>query len=104
MSAAVPGILHEGRVVLETPTDWPDGARVEVRLVEPVAKIGLSEEEWSDSPEAIAHWIRWYDSLQPLEMTPEEEADLATWRQRVKEYTIANMHKDIDRRSQGLLA
>jgi len=34
--------------------------------------------------------------LEPLEITPEEEADLAEWRQRVKEYTIANMHKGIE--------
>jgi hypothetical protein len=31
-----------------------------------------------------------------LLFTPEEEADIAAWRQRVKEFTIANMNKRID--------
>src|SRR5579862_1517086 len=97
MNEAIPGTFHEGRVVLETPVDWPEGAKVEVELVDPESKIGISEEEWSDSPEAIAEWIRWYDSLEPLQITPEEEAEIAAWRQKIKEYTIANMHKNIDR-------
>jgi hypothetical protein len=57
----------------------------------------MSEEEWSDSPEAIEDWLRWYDSLEPLEFTPQEEADLAAWRQKVKEYDIAKTHKRIER-------
>jgi hypothetical protein len=38
----------------------------------------------------------WYDSLEPLEFTSDERTDLAAWRQKVKEYTIANMHKGIE--------
>ena len=98
MNDVVPGTVHEGRIVLETPIDWPEGAKVAVALVEAESnRIGISEEEWSDSPEAIAEWIRWYDSLKPLQITPEEEAEIAAWRQKIKEYTIANMNKDIDR-------
>jgi hypothetical protein len=95
-NTVVPGTFHEGRVVLETPVDWPEGAKVEVVLVEPGERIGLTESEWSDTPEAIEEWIRWYDSLEPLQFTPEEEADIAAWRKRIKEYTIANMHKDVE--------
>jgi hypothetical protein len=97
MGDTVTGTVHEGGIVLETPVDWPEGAKVAVALVESEpTKIGITEEEWSDTPEAIADWIRWYDSLQPLQMAPEEEADLDAWRQKIKEFTIANMHKDVD--------
>ena len=41
------------------------------------------------TPEEIEDWLRWYHSLEPLEFTPEEEADLAAWRRKVKEYEIA---------------
>jgi hypothetical protein len=58
--------------------------------------IGVSDEDWSNSPEAVADWLAWYDSLEPLEFTSEERTDLAAWRQKVKEYTIANMHKGIE--------
>jgi hypothetical protein len=76
--------------------DWPEGRRL---LVEPDLSQndpgGVREEEWSNSPEAIAKWLEWYDSLEPLIFTPEEERDIAAWRQKVKEHTIANMHKDL---------
>jgi hypothetical protein len=58
----------DGQIVPDGPVDWPDGARL---LVEPDP---MPNEECSDSPEAIADWLRWYDSLQPLIFTDEERA------------------------------
>jgi hypothetical protein len=86
-----------GRIVPDGPVDWPEGCRL---MIEPetleAGFVGLREEDWSTSPEAITDWLAWYDSLDPLEFTPEERADLAEWRQKVKEYTIANMHQGIE--------
>ena len=45
---------------------------------------------------AIADWLAWYDSLEPLIMTTEEEAELADWRRKVKEYTIARMQEGFE--------
>lgn len=93
---AIKGTYREGQVVLAAPADWPDGTEV---IVEPMPReqtLGIREEDWPDTPEAIAEWLKWYDSLEPLEFTPEEEAEIAAWRQKNKEYTIANMHKGID--------
>jgi hypothetical protein len=86
-----------GQIVPDGPVDWPEGCRllVEPELVDAKA-IGVGEAEWSNSPEAISDWLAWYDSLEPLEITSDEAADLADWRQKVKEYTIANMHKGIE--------
>ncbi len=86
-----------GRIVPDNPVDLPEGCRlrVEPELAESEA-IGISEEEWPRSPEAIAAWLDWYDSLELLIFTPEEEADIARGRQKVKDYTIANMHKGIE--------
>ncbi len=52
-------------------------------------------EDPSNSPQAVADWLAWYDSLEPLVYTPEEAADLRDWRRRVKEYTIAHMNEGI---------
>src|SRR5579883_818635 len=82
---AVTGVYSAGKITLDTSADWPDGCRV---VIEPVANLpgwGLSEEEWQDTPEAVADWLRWYDTLEPLEFTAEEETDLAAWRRRVRE-------------------
>jgi hypothetical protein len=96
MNETVPGTFHEGRIMLEAPVDWPEGTKVEVVPVTSNRRLGLTEDEWPNTPEAIEAWLRWYDSLEPLEFTPEEEADLAAWRQKLKEYDIAKSQKRID--------
>ena len=95
--AVIRATWKNGRIVPDVPVDWPEGCRltVEPEVVESTP-IGVRDDDWSDSPEAVADWLAWYDSLEPLDFAPEEEANLADWRQRVKEYTIANMHKGIE--------
>src|SRR5207245_1986199 len=101
--------------------DWPDGAEVEIRLARESGDNGDRsmnpdesartpaamdktrrpeetaeepvEEGWSNSPEAIADWLKWYDSLEPLTLTPEEEADAEAWMRKVNDYAIAKMNK-----------
>jgi hypothetical protein len=98
---AIRATWKDGRIVPDGPVDWPDGCRltIEPEIAESDC-VGMPEEDWSNSPEAIADWLAWYDSLEPLEFTPEELADLAGWRQKVKEYTIANMDEGIEGLSQ----
>jgi hypothetical protein len=94
---AVRATWKNGRIVPDVSVDWSEGCRltIEPELVE-TCSLGEREEDWSNSPEAIADWLAWYDSLERLEFTPEERTDLAAWRQKVKEYAIANMHKGIE--------
>lgn len=93
--SAIRGKYVDGTVVLDAPADWPNGTEVVVEPASNGESIGTSEEEWDNSPEGIADWLRWYDALEPLEFTPEEEAAIAAWRKTVKEYTIANADKGI---------
>jgi hypothetical protein len=84
--------------VLDGVADWPDGCRV---LIEPLSmegSLGLSEEQWQDSPEAVAAWIQWYKSLEPLEITADERADAAAWQREVQAYEQARG----DQRLKGL--
>jgi len=79
-----------GQIVPDAPVNLPEGCRlvVEPELAE-TGLIGVSEEDWSDSPKAVSDWLEWYDSLEPLVFTPEEEVELAQWLQKVKEYTFS---------------
>jgi hypothetical protein len=90
---AITGTWKNGRIILDSPTDWPDGCRV---IIEPVPEgeiLGLREEDWADTPEAIAEWLRWYDALEPLVMTPEEDAKWQAARKAQKEHDIAAFEK-----------
>jgi hypothetical protein len=93
------GVWQDGRIIPEGPVDWPEGCRLRIEPeTEPVPPGTLEDqaEDGSDSPEAIADWLAWYDSLEPLVFTPAEEADLRDWRRRIKEYTIAHMNDGIE--------
>ncbi len=81
----IAGTYQQGRIVLRSPVDWPEGSRVEVMLVEAgIDKMGMTEEEWPSDPQGIAELLARMDQCEPLEMTAEEEADLAAWQQIVR--------------------
>ncbi len=98
--------VHNGRVEVATP-DWPEGCEV---LIQPLDKSGVDDFQRQNGPQAFGiqegdwrtdaadkeAWLRWYDSLEPLILTPEEEGDVAAWRQQVKAHTIANMDQRIE--------
>jgi len=74
---AVKGTVQNGHVVLDNPAGLPEGSRVIIEAITEDETFGIREEDWEDTPEAIAAWLRWSDSLEPLEMIPQEEAE---WR------------------------
>jgi hypothetical protein len=92
----ITGVFTQGRIIPDEAIDWPDGCRVVIEPVSVATEVPDSKDERAETPEEIADWLRWYDSLEPLEFTAEEEGDLAAWRLKVKEHTLANMHKQTE--------
>lgn len=91
---AIKGKYRDGKIILAEKADWPEDTEV---LVEPVAPtIGMREEDWPTDAEGIAALIARMEKIEPLLMTPEEEAEwhaalkaqkdyeLATWEERAK--------------------
>ena len=69
---AIKAIVKDRRIALNVPDDWPEGTEV---VIEPLTEsIGLSEEDWPTTPEAIADWMAWYESLEPLISRPKRRA------------------------------
>jgi hypothetical protein len=108
--------IRGGRVDFDTPVDWPDGTRLEVRLVGERSngdpgdqrsgvrpefldamndpdRVGLDESLWPRTAEERAIWLRWFGSIEPLEFTPEEEAALEVDRKASKELQKEFMRK-----------
>jgi hypothetical protein len=85
-----------GQIIPEEPVDWPDGCDVFVSRTSLPELVGAAEDLQADDPESVARWLEWYDSLEPLIFTPQEEAEIAACRQQVKEYTLENTERDID--------
>lgn len=87
------GTVENGRVILDLPSALPNGSRVQVELIN---RIGLREDEWEDTPEAIAEWLRWYDTLEPLESTAADEAEWEAERTSRKEAETAAFEERAD--------
>jgi hypothetical protein len=94
---AVKGTVQNGHVVLENPTVLPEGSRVVVEAITDDETVGIREEDWEDTPEAVAAWLRWYDSLEPLDKTPQEEVEWRGAREAQKEREKAAFGKWADK-------
>ena len=92
---AVKGTWKNGRIVLDGPIDWPDGCRLAIAPLPEEEIVGIREEDWPTTPEAMADWLKWYDSLEPLEITADEAVEFEAWRRKVKEYSIAKTEERI---------
>ena len=83
----IKGTYENGKVLLERPVDWPNGAHVNVMRenggVEVNADVCVDGSIWEDTEESRRTWFAWFDSLQPM-FTGEElarfEADLRSIR------------------------
>jgi hypothetical protein len=90
---AIKARWKKGRIVPEERVDLPEGCRLIVKPVPDEDTIGMREEEWEDTPEAIDDWLRWYDSLEPLKI---KQSDRAKWESALKtqkEFEKANFEK-----------
>ena len=59
--------------------------------------FGLREEDWPETPEAIAEWLAWYDSLEALVFTDEEGKAWEIARQKQKELEKAAFSKPTEK-------
>jgi len=101
------GTYENGRVVIDSPAGWPDGARVEVSLVGPAPQSGSGQDEppagvrkefldamndpdlfglgdslWPKTPQERGIWLKWFDSREPLGLSPDEQKRMeAFWKE-----------------------
>jgi len=94
---------RDGRVILEEPADWAEGVHLLVAEREaPVRPItqGMSEDEQGETPEEIERWIAETDAIPPLVLTPEEESDLFSWREKSRRFNLQAVERQM---AEGLL-
>src|SRR5262245_23155339 len=85
----IKAIVHNGQIEVEDRIDLPDGTELLIPIPDRTTALGMREEDWSNSPEAIEAWLRWYDSLEPLDFTPQERAAWEAARRDQKAYELA---------------
>lgn len=69
--ATIKAVVRNGRIETNEPLRLPEGTE----LLIPVPESSADESDaWDDSPEGIAAWLAWADSLEPLIFTDAERA------------------------------
>ncbi len=86
--------VKDGRIELVDPVDLPEGT--ELTVFERDA-VGQREGSIDDAPEAVAEWLRWYDSLEPLVFTPEERHRMGEDREARRRWELAHADNRADR-------
>src|SRR5690348_7157500 len=86
---AVKATYRNGQIVPQEPVDWPDGTELFIEPLPHAESLGMREEDWPTDPEGIARHLALMDQIEPLEMTPEEEAQWQAARQAQKEFEKA---------------
>lgn len=93
--SAIRGRYIGGKVILDAPADWPEGAEVNVTPTEEYVGIGMREEDWPTTPEGIAALLDRMEQIEPFLSPEEDEAwrkalaeqkawELARWDERCK--------------------
>ena len=94
----ITGTFQGGRVVPDAPVDWPDGTKVEINRANESAKIGIDESEWRDDAEALADWDAWIKTVEPLEFTPQEEAEMKAFDAKMRAFNIEAVRRQMEER------
>jgi hypothetical protein len=92
---AVKAIWKNGQVVLSGSANWPEGRKLIVAEESPPVIEFMTEAQQSDDPEAIQRWIDEVAAIPPLPMTPEQELEMLTWRQKAKEFNLEAVRRQM---------
>src|SRR5258708_1955651 len=92
---AIKAIWTNGQIVPAEPVDWPEGSELLVEPMLPSEKIGLDESAWRDDAEALADWEAWIQTIEPLEYTDEERAEMARYNEAFRRYNLEAVRKQM---------
>ena len=92
----ITGTFQGGQIVPDAPVDWPDGTKVEINPASSYEKIGIDESEWRDDAESLAAWDAWIKTIEPLEFTPEEEADMKAFAAKMRQFNIDAVRRQME--------
>jgi hypothetical protein len=95
--STVKATVRHRRIEVIAPDELPDGTEVLVEVT-PISRqrIGIRESEWRDDPEALADWDWWIQRIEPIELTPEEQAGHERFEEEFRRYNIEAVRKQME--------
>jgi hypothetical protein len=90
-------IWKDGQIVPTQAVDWPERTALTVEPIEGSLVTHPEGDLLGDDPASIARWLAWFDSLEPLEFTPEEEAAWQAARRERRDWEKAKFDERAER-------
>jgi hypothetical protein len=95
----IKGTWTNGQILPDEPVVWPEGTELFIEPALPgIGPIGLTEAQWRDNPQAIADWEVWLHTLEPRELTSEEEVALASYEDRHRRFNLDAVRSQMEAR------
>jgi hypothetical protein len=89
-----------GQIVPAEPVDWPEGSQLVVAPVAPSgARIGMSEDQWRDDPEAVAAWVAAVEQIEPLLWKEGEREEYERCRAEHRRYNVEAVRRQMQETS-----
>jgi hypothetical protein len=97
--SAIRGTIQDGKVVFDTPPDWPEGKEVlvypaEVNALVPPAPM-MTEDEQGDDPNSIAKWLAAFDAIPVAATSPLDDPAVVAWRETMRRHNIEAVRKQM---------
>jgi hypothetical protein len=97
MMSTIHAVWKNGQIVPTQPVDWPEGTALAVGPIEESLLTDPEGDLLGDDPASIARWLAWFDSLEPLIFTPEEEAAWQAARRQHRDWEKSRFDKRSER-------
>jgi hypothetical protein len=91
--STIKAVLRNGRIETEEPLDLPEGTELLIPIPD---RCGDEESAWDTSPEGIAAWLNWADSLLPLVRAEHEEAEAENWLKQCDRHAAQKLVKEVE--------
>jgi hypothetical protein len=96
MMSTILAVWKNGQIVPTKQVDWPEGTALAVAPIEALLVPDPVGDLLGDDPASIARWLAWFDSLEPLSFTPEEESAWHAARREHREWEKSRFDKRAD--------
>jgi hypothetical protein len=89
--STIRAVVRNGRIETEEPVDLPEGTELLIPIPD---RRSDDEPGWDNSPGGITAWLAWADSLQPLLLSEQDEAEADAWLKRCDLHASEKLDQD----------
>ena len=98
----IKAVVRNGHIETEEPLDLPEGTELLIPIPDRSSAANMAtidfmtEDEQSDNPEMVEHWVDDLRSIPPVPENPEKEAEWRAWDERMRQFNSEAVRKQFE--------